>query len=118
MYRSEVEKLTFSPTSANSIHYDKNYKHMKMLEEIFGLGREKFESIIVFTEHGELKTEMPDNVIYSTELVKLVRSHKILKIDYDVLDLPANKLEEYMLDNSRENIRRHRKHVRIIKSRR
>ena len=91
-----------------------NYKHIKILEEIFGLDRDKFESVIVFTEYGEFKTDMPDNVIYSTELVKFVRSYNILKINQDALDLFANKLEEFILDNSRENIRRHKKHVRRI----
>jgi len=91
-----------------------NYKHIKMLEEILGLNREKFESIIVFTEYGEFKTDMPYNVIYSTQLVKFVKSHNILKLDQTALDLFADKLEEFILDNSKKNIRRHKKHVRSI----
>jgi hypothetical protein len=85
-----------------------------MLEKVFGIDKQFIESIIVFTNYGEFKTEMPDNVIHTSELKDNLRSYTKQIYDIDTIELLADKLEEFTLKNTAKNRRRHRKRVRDI----
>lgn len=60
-----------------------NYKHIKELNRYFDFVPERsFKSIIVFTGDAKFKTQMPENVLYSDNLV----SH-INKFDEEIISL-------------------------------
>lgn len=51
-----------------------NYKHVKALEEAFGIPFEKIHSVIVFTGGSSFKTPMPDNVTYAGGYISYIKS--------------------------------------------
>ena len=52
-----------------------NFLHVKAVEAVLEIPRRTIQSVVVFPGDAEFKTEMPDNVIYMTELPRYVRSY-------------------------------------------
>ena len=101
-------------------HYNplkQNYKHIRILETALGVSRRKFHSVIVFTKNTKLKTAMPENVMYTNKLRRYIRSFEHTEIGEEDVELVAATLAEAKLENTRRNIRRHKRHVRSIKKR-
>ena len=73
-----------------------------------------FESVIVFSGPSEFKKEVSPNVINSSQFIKYVRSQSKEVLDDSFLDQLVEELEDYILENNRENIKRHREHVKNI----
>ena len=90
-----------------------NHRHIKELENYFDfLPENSFKSVIVFTGDGELKTKMPENVIYSNNL----RSY-IKKFDDDMISLNrvffiVGKLEYFRKEISDKTDKEHTEYLR------
>ena len=50
-----------------------NYKHLKFLEAVTGVGADKIYPVVVFAGTAELKTGLPGNVLYLRELADYIR---------------------------------------------
>ena len=51
-----------------------NWRHICTLADLLQVPQEAFHSVIAFCGSGELKTEMPANVLYSARLARYIRS--------------------------------------------
>jgi hypothetical protein len=51
-----------------------NYKHMKALESLTGLTAEQLFSVIVFVGGSTFKTAMPENVTFSGQYIRYIKS--------------------------------------------
>lgn len=51
-----------------------NYKHLKAMEDLLGLGPRCLHSVVVFTGNSRFKTELPTNVLKRRALVPYIRS--------------------------------------------
>lgn len=67
-YSGESEKFYFQ----NPIR--QNWRHIYVLSDCLELPRRYFFNLVVFSGDGEFKTDMPENVIYSSELCSHIRS--------------------------------------------
>jgi hypothetical protein len=56
----------------NPVH--QNYKHLKALQAVLGIGPECVHSVIVFVGPSTFKTRMPDNVIRGSSWVRYIKS--------------------------------------------
>jgi predicted RNA-binding Zn-ribbon protein involved in translation (DUF1610 family) len=56
----------------NPLH--QNYRHLKAVENLLGLGPQCVHSVVVFAGSSEFKTPMPPNVLERRALVPYVRS--------------------------------------------
>ena len=64
-----------------------NYKHLKAVENLLGLGPRCLHSVVVFVGNSEFKTMMPPNVLERRQLVPYIRSKTdILLSDKQVED--------------------------------
>ena len=50
-----------------------NYKHLKFLETVTGVGPDKIYPVVVFAGTAELKTGLPGNVLYLRQLADYIR---------------------------------------------
>src|SRR5690554_1408785 len=58
----------------NPLH--QNYKHVKTLRSLLGLGDEQVISLVVFVGDSTFKTPMPDNVAYGGGYIRFIKSRK------------------------------------------
>lgn len=71
-----------------------NHRHVKELQRYFAfLPESSFKSIIVFTGNGKLKTQMPENVLYSGDLVSYIRKFNNEIISFNRVFFIVGKLE-------------------------
>lgn len=91
-----------------------NYKHIKAIEGVLGIGSDKLYNIVVFVGSGVPKTAMPSNVVWSTgSLLETIRSKRVEILDQDELTTVSERLAEARL---RSGFQTHRDHVKHIKS--
>lgn len=53
-----------------------NYGHVAVLQELTGLPKERFHSIVVLAGNAVIKTAVPHDVVYLHELCERIHSHK------------------------------------------
>lgn len=90
-----------------------NHKHIKELERYFDfLPENSFKSIIAFTGEAEFKTKMPENVLYSGNLVSYIK-----KFDNEIISLNRvffiiGKLEFFRKEISDKTDKEHTEYLR------
>lgn len=100
-YTGDSEKFHFQ----NPIR--QNWRHIYTLSDCLELPRRYFFNIVAFCGSGEFMTEMPENVMYSAELVSYIRSFempvmsdaKVEEIVQRLLKLNAGISEEERLSH-------------------
>ena len=92
-----------------------NYKHQKVLENMFSIKSTHIESIVVFADRCIIKTDVPDNVIYASKLKKYIKAQDQISLPERMVDRLSKDVLERKLSNTRKNRRRHRKHVKDVK---
>ena len=91
-----------------------NYLHIKALEPLLGLPTGCFKSIIVFAGDCTFKTEMPDQVCTTSDLVEYIHSIDTrIFSDAQVTEI-CDRIRSIRLEPTREV---HRKHVANLKRR-
>ena len=96
----------------NPLH--QNYKHVETLKSILELSDQQIFSVVVFVCSSTFKTEMPDNVIDGSRLIKYIKSKDkqvILSTDVPMI---LSKIEAECLMPSRETTKAHIEHVKEI----
>lgn len=94
----------------NPLH--QNYKHVKTLQTLLGLGDQQMHSVVVFVGDNTFKTSMPENVTQSLGYVRYIRSKK------DQVLSPvqvAEALEKVASGRLKESFSTDRAHVRHVK---
>lgn len=90
-----------------------NYKHIKTLEALLGLNKNKFYSVIVFIGGSTFKTVMPDNVTSGFGYIRYIKSKKMFVLsDHEVVDIVL-QIQGEMFSRS---LKTNREHVRHVKS--
>lgn len=79
----------------NPLH--QNYKHIKFLEKLTGVGESKIYSIVVFTGKSEFKTEVPVNVITINKLIQYIKDRESLLLSEEEVNKINNKLNNIKL---------------------
>lgn len=96
----------------NPLH--QNFKHTQTLLELTGIGADKVFSLVVFEGDCIFKTLMPENVVYSKDYIRYIKSKtQILLNPYEVESI-CSKIENHRLENSFRNRRDHVYHVKNL----
>ena len=84
-----------------------NYKHIKELESLLQIGGDKLFSVVVFTGDAEFKTDMPDNVIRSSQLARYIHAKNTPIMTESEVQSILLKINGSMLERSQETSRQH-----------
>jgi len=79
----------------NPLH--QNYKHIKFLEKLTGVGESKIYSIVVFTGKSEFRTHVPVNVIKTNKLIQYIKDRESLLLSEEEVFRINNKLNNIKL---------------------
>jgi hypothetical protein len=91
-----------------------NYLHIKALERLLGLPTGCFKSIIVFAGDCTFKTEMPDEVRTTSNLIEYIHSIDTRIFSDTQVDEICDKIRSVRLEPTRQV---HRDHVENLKRR-
>lgn len=91
-----------------------NYKHVLALSQCLNLPKESLFSVITFVGDATIKTKVPENVGYTRDMVRFIKSkQKVLFSEEEVTQF-KEALEHGRLKPSFKTHRRHVKHVKTI----
>ena len=96
----------------NPLH--QNYKHVKTLQALLGLGDHQVHSVVVFVGESTFKTAMPDNVTQGIGYVRYIRSKKDLVLSSEQASEVLEKVASGRLKASLSTDRAHNRHVRAL----
>lgn len=94
----------------NPLH--QNYKHVKTLQTLLGLGDHQIHSVVVFVGNSTFKTPMPENVTEGLGYVRYIKSRKELVLSPAQVDEVREKVASGRLKESFTTDRNHARHVR------
>ncbi|MCL2920227.1 nuclease-related domain-containing protein [Shewanella litorisediminis] len=96
----------------NPLH--QNYKHIKTLESLLGIGLEKLHSVIVFTGDSTFKTEMPHNVTYARGCLRYIKTFdKVVFSDTEYREI-IEQIHEVKLKRGILTDLKHRQHIKSL----
>ena len=75
-----------------------NMAHIRALQEILNLSRDKFISIVVFSPHSTIKVNTSQNVIYTSDLLRVIRQYHSMIFSNQELEQIA-----FVIHNSSNN---------------
>jgi restriction system protein len=96
----------------NPIH--QNYKHVKTLESLLELTEEQIFSVIVFVGNSKFKTELPENVTYTSGYIRYIKSKKKEVLTGSKVTQIIKQIELGRLVPSFKTDKEHVKHVKNI----
>ncbi|CAN0572704.1 unnamed protein product [Ectocarpus sp. 12 AP-2014] len=94
----------------NPLH--QNYKHVKTLQTLLGLGDHPMHSVVVFVGDSTFKTPMPDNVTKGLGYVRYIKSRTELMLSPEQVADVLEKLAAGRLKASFATDQAHARHVR------
>ncbi|MBD3642463.1 MAG: NERD domain-containing protein [Marinobacter sp.] len=96
----------------NPLH--QNYKHVKTLQSLLGLGDEQVHSLVVFVGDATFKTPMPENVTYGGGYIRFIKAQtEEMLSDIEVRKV-IEAIESGRLAATFGNYRNHVTHVKEI----
>ena len=96
----------------NPLH--QNYKHVKTLQSLLGLGDEQVVSLMVFVGDSTFKTPMPDNVTYGGGYIRFIKAQTEQRLSNAEVQKVIEAIESGRLAATFKNHRNHVKHVKNI----
>ena len=93
----------------NPLH--QNYKHCLYLNRTFSRP-EKLNSLVVFIDVCDFKTDIPENVIYLRQINQYMDKHNSALMTPEKCDQLANKVKETRLEEGYETDLKHREKLR------
>ncbi|WP_322001278.1 nuclease-related domain-containing protein [Marinobacter alexandrii] len=92
----------------NPLH--QNYKHVKTLQSLLGLGDDQMHLLVVIVGDSTFKTPMPENVTYGGGYIRFIK----VQTEERLADAKVQKVIE-AIDSGRQavTIKNHRKHLRM-----
>ncbi|WP_150910428.1 nuclease-related domain-containing protein [Marinobacter halotolerans] len=94
----------------NPLH--QNYKHVKTLQTLVGLGDHQMRSVVVFVGDSTFKTPMPENVTEGLGYVRYVKAHRELVLSRAQVDEVRKKVAAGRLKDSFSTDRAHIRHLK------
>lgn len=89
-----------------------NYGHIKALENLLGLEKDNFISIITFTEQAKLSVKTITPVVYVPKLTKIIKSYTEVKITLEQLETLENTIHSANIDS----IETRKEHIKSVKA--
>ncbi|MDC0663588.1 nuclease-related domain-containing protein [Marinobacter sp. SS21] len=105
----------YSQKFQNPLH--QNYKHVKTLQSLLGLGDQQVHSLVVFVGDSTFKTEMPGNVTQGGGYIRFIKSHSEVVLSEGEVREVVERVESGRLAASFRTNREHVAHVREIVAR-
>lgn len=96
----------------NPLH--QNYKHVKTLQTLLGLGDHQMHSVVVFVGDSTFKTPMPANVTQGLGYVRFIKSHRESVLSPEQVAEVREKVASGRLKASFATNRAHARHVRAL----
>lgn len=113
MWTQKIHK-NHSQKFQNPLH--QNYRHQKALEALLDIPIEHIHSVIVFTHRATLKTDMPSNVMYSSQVTNHLRQFQASRtLTLQQLTHCVECLNQPTLKANFAQRREHKRHVERIK---
>lgn len=97
-------------TFQNPLH--QNYKHVKTLQALLGLGNHQMHSVVVFVGDSRLKTAMPENVTRGLGYVRYIKSKTELVLSPEQVAEVREKVATGRLKASFATDQAHVRHVK------
>lgn len=97
----------------NPLH--QNYKHVKTLQALLGLGDHQLHSVVVFVGDNTFKTPMPDNVTRGLGYVRYIKSKQEAVLSPEQVAEVLEKVASGRLKESFSTDRAHVRHVKVLK---
>ncbi|TGN40319.1 nuclease-related domain-containing protein [Marinobacter confluentis] len=97
----------------NPLH--QNYKHVKTLQALLGLGDHQMHSVVVFVGHNTFKTPVPDNVTRGFGYVRYIKSKQEAVLSPEQVEEALEKVASGRLEESFSTNRAHVRHVKELK---
>ncbi|MDO3720663.1 nuclease-related domain-containing protein [Marinobacter sp. chi1] len=94
----------------NPLH--QNYKHVKTVQTLLGLGDHQMYSVVVFVGGSTFKTPMPENVTQGLGYVRYIKSQRDLVLSQEQVAEVREKMASGRLRESFATDRAHVRHVR------
>ncbi len=91
-----------------------NYKHVKTVEKLLGLGPWCFHSVVVFVGKSEFKTTMPHNVLGRRGLIRHIKSKTDVLLSDEQVEASIRTLKESRLSGFGTR----RRHIRNLRENR
>jgi predicted RNA-binding Zn-ribbon protein involved in translation (DUF1610 family) len=96
----------------NPLH--QNYKHIKTLESLLNIDKDKIFSIITFVGDSTFKTKMPDNVTYTGGFINFINSKTVkLFSEQEVININIQIAKKRVSQTLKTHVE-HVKHVKNI----
>jgi len=89
-----------------------NYKHVKALQDLFGLDDDQIHSLVVFVGDSKFKTPMPENVTYGGGYIRYIKSKRRLMLLPSKVEAIEQEIANYRLPSSLATRRAHVQQVR------
>ena len=96
----------------NPLH--QNYKHVKTLQSLLGLGDQQIHSVVVFVGEGTFKTPMPENVTHGRGYIRFIKSHTEERLSETEVQTIIDTIQSGRLAATFKNHRQHAAHVKQI----
>lgn len=96
----------------NPLH--QNYKHVKTLQALLGLGDQQVHSVVVFVGGSTFKTPLPDNITQGLGYVRYIKSKKDLVLSPEQVAGALKKVASGRLKASFSTDQAHARHVRNL----
>lgn len=102
----------YSQKFQNPLH--QNYKHVKTLQSLLGLGDEQVHSLVVFVGDSTFKTPMPESVISGGVYIRFIKAQMETRLSDVEVQTVIETIESGRLAATFRNHRRHIAHVKEI----
>ena len=96
----------------NLLH--QNYKHVRALQALLGLGDQQVHSVVVFVGGSRFKTPLPDNVTQGLGYVRYIKSKKDFVLSPEQVAEAREKVASGRLKASLATDQAHARHVRNL----
>jgi len=100
----------------NPLH--QNYKHVKTLQALLGLGDQQVHSVVVFVVGSTFKTPLPENVTHGLGYVRYIKSKKDFVLSPEQVAEAREKVTSGCLKASLATDQSHARHVRGLVAKR
>ena len=96
----------------NPLH--QNYKHVKTVQDLLGLGDQQVHSLVVFVGDSTFKTPMPPNVTQGGGYLRFIKSHRDEVLTPEQVQDVIERVGAGRLEASFRTSREHVRHVKAI----
>lgn len=113
-HQKQWTQKIFKHTSKFQNPLHQNYKHTKTLASCLDIPDSKIFSVIVFVGGSEFKTDMPENVMFTGQLIRYIKSKNEILFSQPEVDSITSQIQAERFQPSLKTHRAHVIHVKEI----